>query len=51
MPLLTLAEVIAAITLFAVVALALTWVGYQMRRGGAARGRKLQNAPVRRRAF
>jgi hypothetical protein len=49
MPLSTLAEVIAAIALFAVVTLVLAWVG--VRRGSAARGRKLQNAPVRRRAF
>ena len=51
MPHLTHAEVIAAIAGFTVVAVVLTWVSYQMRRGGAARGRKLQNAPVRRRAF
>ncbi len=50
MPLATLAEVIAAIALFAVLALALAWVVHQTRRGRPAHG-KPENAPLRRRAF
>jgi hypothetical protein len=51
MPLATFAEVIAAIALFAVLALALAWAAHQTRRLGAARARKLDQAPLRRRAF
>jgi hypothetical protein len=51
MPLGTFAEVIAAIALFVVVALALVWAVHQTRRVGVARVRKLKNTPLRRRAF
>jgi hypothetical protein len=50
MPLATLAEVIAAIALFAVFALALAWAAHS-RRIRPAQGRKLENVPLRRRAF
>jgi hypothetical protein len=49
MPLPTHAEVIAAIALFTVLALALAWVG--LRRIRPAHERKPETAPLRRRAF
>ena len=51
MPLATVAEVIAAIALFVVVALALAWAVHHTRRVGVARVRKPENTPLRRRAF
>jgi hypothetical protein len=51
MPLHTLAEVIAAIALFAVFAVGLAWVAHQSRRVRLAHQSKLPNTPLRRRAF
>jgi len=51
MPLATVAEVIAAIALFVVLALALAWAIHQTRRIGVARVPKPEPAPLRRRAF
>jgi hypothetical protein len=51
MPLATLAEVVAAIALFVVLALALAWAIHLTRRIGVARVPKQENTPLRRRAF